>query len=279
MNDICIIAEVGVNHDGSLARALELIEEAINAGADAVKFQAFTAERLDPPGRRRDMLKRLELTEPAFLELRDCAMNRIEFMATPFDVHWLEFLVERCGVRRLKLASTSITDMPLLRAAAATGLQVLLSTGMATEAELDAALSVFPASAKLTLMYCVSAYPTPVSELKLGRLSRLYPFRTAFGLSDHTQSTVVPALAAMLGITTVEKHLTYTDSVLAAGPDHLSSLRPDEFAEMVANVRMVKDAFGDGKLGPLPCEAATYLVRKEREAWRESYSETADTAA
>lgn len=280
MNDVFVIAEVGVNHDGSLDKAAELVVAAADVGADAVKFQAFTPDVLEPPGPRRKMLQRLVLSENELISLADIAHeNDLDFMCTPFDVPWLEFLIDSCLLSRIKLAAGSITDLPLLRAAAATGLPVILSTGMATRAELGLALNQFPPTADLTLLYCVSAYPTSVADLRLGRMAQLYDFRTRIGLSDHTVSTYVPAMAAMLGATVIEKHLTYTGAADEAGPDHRASLQPHDFADMVAAVRLVPTILRTGPLGPLPCETSSYLTRKEREAWRESSSATAATVA
>lgn len=274
---IFVIAEAGVNHGGNPDVAFDLIDAAADAGADAVKFQAFTADRLEPPGVRRDMLQRLELLPPAFSSLAQYSRARnIEFMATPFDTDWLKFLVEHCQMQRIKLASTSLTDDALVRAAAATGLPVLLSTGMATLLEIQHALSLFPAEANITLMYCVSAYPTSVKDVNLDRFSMLYFRGIKLGLSDHTLSTFTPVIAASaFELTAVEKHMTCPSG---SGPDHHISVSPEIFAEIVTGLRQIDDAFGTGQpLGPLPCEAPVYLIRKEREEWRKFHALSSGT--
>lgn len=265
---IFVIAEAGVNHGGNPDVAFDLIDAAADVGADAVKFQAFTADRLEPPGARRDMLQRLELLPPAFSSLAQYSRARnIEFMATPFDTDWLEFLVVHCQMQRIKLASTSLTDDTLVRAAAATGLPVLLSTGMATEEEIAHAVCLFHSRVDITLLHCVSAYPTSARDSHLDRLARLESFGLPVGLSDHTLSTFTPIIAASaFELTAVEKHMTCPSG---SGPDHHISVSPEIFAEIVTGLRQIDDAFGTGQpLGPLPCEAPVYLIRKEREEWR-----------
>ncbi|MEM9695660.1 MAG: N-acetylneuraminate synthase family protein, partial [Myxococcota bacterium] len=272
-----IIAEAGVNHNGSRARAADLVRAAKAAGADAVKFQTFTAARL---ARRRapkaeyqqkttgrgesqfEMLKRLELPDQAFLELRDlCAEEGIDFLSSPFDSESLALLVE-LGVTRVKLGSGELTNAPLLYDAAATGLPLILSTGMSTLGEIEEALGVLalgirgdrPTSRaafraafrearaapqlteRVTLLHCVTQYPTPPEEVQLRAMATIRrAFEVAVGYSDHTLGIGVPIGAVALGATMIEKHFTLDRTL--PGPDHAASLEPDELGQMVTEIR------------------------------------------
>lgn len=271
---VFVIAEVGINHNGSLIDAYRLIDEAHDCGADAVKFQAFSPEKLDPPGPRRDILKSLVLSESAFrLIYKHCAEISMEFMATPFDVEWLHFLVN-LGMKRIKISSGSIGDIKLLSAAARTELPVYLSTGLASEAELYTALRIIYRN--MTLMHCVSEYPTPISHINLRRMQTLRKFGLPVGLSDHSMS-IYPAIAAVgMGATAIEKHITLNRS--SNGPDHIASLEPDDFSEMVCGIRAVENALGDAKLFN-DNKSEAFDIKKERDEWRNMLSEMAGTVA
>lgn len=268
---VFVIAEVGVNHNGDIDEAHRLVDVALAAGADAVKFQAFTPKRLDPPGPRRDMLSLLKLNKFQLNDLAEyCEGAGIEFMATPFDVEWLEWLVS-VGIKRIKISSGSSSDSGLIAAAERTGLPVILSTGMTSEPELVVAVCLLR-TAHLTLMHCVSAYPTKPEILNLRRISSLKStfssFGVSVGLSDHSTS-IFPAVAAVaLGASVIEKHITLDQK--ASGPDHASSLEPKKFARMVRAIREVEASMGDGKLFGCIADPAVLAAKKERDEWRNS---------
>lgn len=260
-----IIAEAGVNHNGNIELAHKLIDAAYEAGADAVKFQTFDCERLEPPGERREMLRSLQFTEDQFRTLRDYCGKRIEFMSTPFDVHNLLGLVS-LGVGRLKISSGGLFDHELLRAAEESRLPVILSTGMATEGDVSRAIWRLKYSDNLTLLHCTSAYPAPIEDVNLKAMQTM---RSAFGcpvgLSDHSDSTAIPIAAVAMGATVIEKHLTLDRSMV--GPDHAASMCPYDFKRMVLGIREVEKAMGDGIKRPMPSEARTRQIVKERLEW------------
>ena len=257
-----VIAEAGVNHEGDVRRAHELVNAAKASGADAVKFQMFDPERLDPPGERREMLKELSLRPSDFVALKAHAdAQTIEFIATPFDVDSLWFLVE-LGVRYVKIGSADVFNEPLYTAAMRSEKDIILSTGMTSMDDLKKRLLYYP----YALLHCTSSYPCPLDHVNLDAMLGLNEFGVVVGLSDHTRSLVIPAAAVAMGASIVEKHLTLDCRM--KGPDHRASLEPREFSEMVANIREVELALGDGIKRPMPSEAEVMKVRDEREAWR-----------
>ncbi|MBI2569198.1 MAG: N-acetylneuraminate synthase family protein [Candidatus Schekmanbacteria bacterium] len=251
-----LIAEAGLNHDGSLATALHLVGAAAIAGADAVKFQTFRADRL--VARRRpewELFRQWELPPEAWRELaREAARLDLELMSTPFDEDSLALLVD-LGVKRIKVASGDLTYLPLLRAVAHTELPVLLSTGMSGLGEIEQAVSCLEESGagEITLLHCVSAYPCPAPALNLRAMDTL---RSAFGLpvglSDHTLGTAAAVAAVARGAVVVEKHFTLDRG--APGPDHALSLDPETFRQLVNDVRFVEAALGDGRKALQACE-------------------------
>lgn len=256
---VMVIAEAGVNHNGDVRLAHRLVDAAKSAGADAVKFQMFDPERLDPPGERREMLKGLVLRPSDFSALKAHAESaEIEFICTPFDVDSLRFLVE-LGVNYIKIGSADAKNRPLIKEAMSTEKRVIISTGMCEEDDLAMFFFINP----YAVLHCTSAYPTPVDEVNLRAMS-LPMLR--YGLSDHTRSLVIPAAAVAMGASIIEKHLTLDCRM--EGPDHRASLEPRDFSEMVANIREVETALGDGIKRPMPSEAAVMKVRDEREAFR-----------
>jgi N-acetylneuraminate synthase len=271
MDPVFVIAEAGVNHDGDLARALALCDAARAAGADAVKFQTFRAEDLVVPGaptaayQQRQtgaqdqfaMLRALELTREQHERIRDhCAAIGIEFFSTPFSLAAVDLLVA-LGVRRIKLPSGELTHRALVEHACATGLPVLMSTGMATLAEVEEALQWARAArgslAGVTVLHCTSAYPAPDDALNLRAIATL---RDALGLpvgySDHSTGIDAALAAVSLGATVIEKHITL-DCTLP-GPDHAASLESQAFAAMVRGIRRVSAMLGDGVKAPRPEE-------------------------
>ena len=250
-----IVAEVGVNHDGDLNKALALAEAAKQAGADAVKFQCFDSRALWGDAR----IANLELTRDGLRLLkRRCDGLGIEFMCTPFGVPEVLFLAPL--VQRMKIASGCLNRPPLLEAVRETGLPVILSTGMSEYAEIETALARLDRD-KVTLLHCTSAYPCPLEEVNLLAMDEL-SVRSGLpvGFSDHTDGNAVAVAAAAIGAEVIEKHFTFDKN--APGPDHKASITPMEFAGMVTAIRIVEKALGDGRKRVMPSEA------KLREAWR-----------
>jgi N,N'-diacetyllegionaminate synthase len=270
---IYVIAEAGVNHNGDPFVARQLIDAARSAGADAVKFQLFSAERLvsaDAPAcdyqkqhdRRvtgqREMLRRLELGRDIFLDLKRHADDvGIHFIATPFGLEELRFLVE-LDAAAVKIASPDLVNKPLLEAAASTRLPLIVSTGASTLPEVDRAVDLIRdcrTNEEFILLHCVSAYPTPPADARLRCINTLARrFNVPAGFSDHTQETAFGALAIAAGAVVLEKHLTLNRS--AEGPDHFFSLEPEPFAAYVAAAHDAQKALGDGQLtcGPVELE-------------------------
>jgi len=273
-----VIAEAGVNHDGDVERAKLLIDAASDAGADAVKFQSFSAASVasaDAPkapyqvartgaeGSQLQMLRRLELSPAAHRDLSDHARGRgIVFCSTPFDLASVD-LLEQLGVPFFKIASGEITHVPLLRRIGSTGKPIVLSTGMADEAEIETALATLRAAGaqEIALLHCVSEYPAPVAEANLRAIESLRRrFGTPVGYSDHTLGLEAAVAAVVLGACIVEKHLTLDRN--AAGPDHRASLEPQDFLELVRQIRSVESAMGDGIKRPTASELANRVVTR-----------------
>lgn len=283
-----VIAEAGVNHNGCIDTALRLVDAAVEAGADAVKFQVFTAAELacaDAPVApyqreggdqvsQRDLLAGLELPIEAFRRIRDrCRQRGIQFLATPFSVRHV-YEIADLGAPAVKIASTDLTNEPLLDAAISTGLPLLVSTGASTESEIRwaAARLVREARGRLILLHCVSCYPTPAEELNLRAVESLgRAFGVPCGLSDHTISLQVGALAVAAGACVLEKHFTLDRS--QSGPDHAMSLGPDQLRTYIELVREAERALGDGRLGMREIE------RPVREASRRSITAATDIPA
>jgi len=259
-----IIAEAGVNHDGSRADALRLVDVAAEAGADAVKFQIFRAAELATAaattatyqraaGHRsqRKMLTRLELSDEDFAAIRAyCRRRSIEFLATPFTPADLDRL-EPLDVRAIKIASTDVDNAPLLRRACQAGLPLIVSTGASTTAELRRMvlwLRTWGAGARAILLHCVSCYPTPLEAANLRAIQALRDaFALPCGYSDHTRSTETGAWAVLAGACALEKHFTLDRT--ASGPDHALSLTPPELGQYITAVRRAELALGTGTVG------------------------------
>jgi len=266
-----VVAEAGVNHNGDVAQAHRLIDAARAARADAVKFQVFSADRLVSRTARscayqqqhsaratsqHAMLKSLELDETALGELRAHAEEvGIEFLATPFGIEDLEFLM-KLSVPAVKIASTDAVNVPLLRAAADTRLPLILSTGACTIEEIDAAVALVrsrQAADKLILLHCVSAYPTRPEDARL-RCVRALADRHGVptGFSDHTPEPDFGALAVAAGAVILEKHLTLDRG--GPGPDDFFSLLPEQMSQYVARAHSAYRALGDGASSVAPQE-------------------------
>jgi N-acetylneuraminate synthase/N,N'-diacetyllegionaminate synthase len=278
-----VIAEIGVNHNGDVDLARRLIDVAADCGADAAKFQTFRAEDLIVEGteaveyqkkdnadlKQYDLLKKLELSQEAHRALVEhCKTRGIEFMSTGFDEKSLRFLIE-LGIRRIKIPSGEITNTPLLEVAAAARLPIIVSTGMATLEEVRASVDTIRASwtslcheGDLIVLHCTSAYPTDLSDVNLSAMATLArELGEPVGYSDHTEGTLVSALAVAAGARMIEKHITLDKSM--EGPDHAASLEPSELAQMIREVRQVESILGNGVKAPVASEIETRaLVRK-----------------
>lgn len=276
-----IIAEAGVNHNGDLDLARRLIDVAAAAGADAVKFQTFVADRLvtgraekaqyqkdsgSPGESQRDMIRRLELDREAHVSLKAHAISRnIAFLSTGFDVESVDMLVE-LGVSLLKVPSGEITNLPYLRHVGRQGLPVILSTGMATMDEIGAALETLVGAGarrdRITILHCTTEYPTPLNDVNL---KAMVAIRDAFGVdvgySDHTMGIEVAIAAVALGASVIEKHFTLDRSL--PGPDQKASLEPAELESMVRAVRGIERALGDGLKRPTAGEAHNRPVARK----------------
>jgi N-acetylneuraminate synthase len=273
-----IIAEVGVNHNGDLDRALHLIDRATRAGADAVKFQTFRADALvrrDAPKadyqiattgnaeNQYDMLRKLELSEADHRRLaKHCADRKIEFLSTPFDEDSAD-LLERIGVARYKIGSGEISNLFLLQHIAAKKKPVILSTGMSVLDDIDAALKVLRAggAADVTLLHCVSDYPTQPKDVNLRVMETLRGrFKVPVGLSDHTTGISVSLAAVALGAVAIEKHVTLDRTL--PGPDHRASLEPEELDALVKGIREIEAALGSPEKRLTEGERSTQKVAR-----------------
>lgn len=273
-----VIAEAGVNHDGSLTRAIALVDAAADAGAAAVKFQTFDAEALASAGTplaayqragaggaadQVQMLRALALSPEAFRAIAShCRDRGIEFLSTPFDEQSAELLLD-LGVHALKVGSGELTNTPLLRRLATHGLPILLSTGMSEIAEIDDALEAvrLGGDPPVALLHCVSSYPTPPEQANLRAIHTLHTrFGLPVGYSDHCLGIDVSLAAVAVGAVILERHLTLDRT--APGPDHAISLLPDELADLVERSRVVFAALGTGVKAPQPAEADTRAVAR-----------------
>lgn len=273
-----IIAEAGVNHNGDIGLARQLIDAAADAGADAVKFQTFSADHLATPeaataayqrsdggpSTQHEMLRQLELSLDDFGDLmRHCAKQNITFLSTPFDERSATELV-RAGMSAIKVPSGEITNARLLRHVAALARPIILSTGMSTLAEVAEAIGVLRRTApdvELALLHCVSCYPAEPNDTNLRAMATMQrEFGLPVGLSDHTLGLDVPIAAAALGAVILEKHLTLDRTM--RGPDHAASLEPNEFTRLVDAVRIVESSLGDGVKRPVEREAETASVAR-----------------
>ena len=270
-----VIAEAGVNHNGSIELAKQLVDVAVVAGADAVKFQTFKAEKLvsiNAPkaeyqtrqtgkGNQFEMLKALELTDEMHKELVVyCEERNIEFMSTAFDQEPADYLID-LGIKRVKVPSGEVTNKPLIEALAKNGLPIILSTGMANLEEVKEAVSWIKAvrhkngftNDDISILHCTSNYPTDFGDVNLRAMDTLAnELKLPVGYSDHTNGILISTLAVARGATIIEKHFT-TDRNLP-GPDHQASLEPDELITMIRQIRVSEKCLGDGVKRPVEAE-------------------------
>ena len=261
---VLIIAEAGVNHNGDLALAKQLIDAAADAGADVVKFQTFSADRLVTRQAKKasyqskatgnvdtqhQMLSHLELSASMHRELiAHCAKRKLEFFSTGFDIESVNFLIS-LGIKYFKIPSGEITNLPYLRHIGQFRKPVIISTGMATMSDVEAAIDVLEqagtARSLITVLHCTTEYPTPFIDVNLRAMKSIeVAFGVAVGYSDHSAGIEVAIAAAALGATVIEKHFTLDKNL--PGPDHKASLEPDELKAMVSAIRNIEIALGDG---------------------------------
>lgn len=275
-----IIAEAGVNHNGDLALARQLIDVAADASADLIKFQTFSADQLVTTyARKADyqmqatgagesqhaMIRRLELTREMHEALiAHCKLRGIKFFSTGFDPKGIDLLVD-LGLDCFKIPSGEITNLPYLRHVGRYGMPVILSTGMATLGELEAALEVLEKAGtqrdRITVLHCNTEYPTPMVDVNLRAMLTIRDaLGVAVGYSDHTKGIEVAIAAVALGATVIEKHFTLDRAL--PGPDHKASLEPAELKAMVAAIRNIEDALGNGIKRPSPSEVKNRLIAR-----------------
>ncbi len=276
-----IIAEAGVNHNGQLAMARQLIDVAADAGADLVKFQTFSADRLATRLARKsayqtrdgeagesqyDMLRRLELSEETHRELvAHCRQRGVGFFSTGFDTQCVDML-DKLGLDRFKIPSGEITNLPYLRHVGAYGKDVILSTGMATLGEIDAALTALEDAGtprgRITVLHCTTDYPAAMADVNLRAMQTIRDsFGVETGYSDHTAGIEVAVAAVALGAVVIEKHFTLDRNL--PGPDHKASLEPSELKAMIAAIRNIEAALGDGVKRVSAAEALNKTVARK----------------
>lgn len=288
-----IIAEAGVNHNGDADLALRLVDTAAQCGADAVKFQTFSADKLVRPGAEKAeyqkrqtgsgdqyaMLKALEMSPELHRRLvQRCAERGIEFMSTPFDEDAADFLLS-LGMRRIKVPSGEITNTPFLEFLAAKGCPLIVSTGMASLEEIEEAVRVIgaarerhgfsgPLAYAVTILHCTSNYPAAFGDVNLRAMGTIAAaIGLPVGYSDHTLGVAVSTAAVALGATVIEKHFTLDRTL--PGPDHAASLEPQELATLIAQIRAVEQALGSSVKQPTASELPVRaLVRRSVTAVR-----------
>lgn len=265
MQHVLIIAEAGVNHNGSVEIAKQLIDKAAEAGVDIIKFQTFKAEKLVSKTARQaeyqkrnlgttsdesqlQMLKKLELSEQAHMELMDyCKERGIKFFSTAFDLDSIDYLHD-LNLGLWKIPSGEITNYPYIKKIAQYGEPVILSTGMCDLTDIEAAMNVLQGNGvgreQITILHCNTEYPTPYDDVNLRAMEEIKAhFHVGVGYSDHTQGIEVPIAAVALGATVIEKHFTLDRNM--EGPDHKASLEPEELKAMVSAIRNIEKALGD----------------------------------
>ena len=279
-----IIAEAGVNHNGDLDIARQMVAAAAKAGANAIKFQTFKAENLvtqtapqaayqsENIGKTQnqyDMLKALELSQDDHHALiEECKNQNIDFLSSAFDITDAAFLIHECNQKTIKLGSGELTNAPLLLYIAEQGASVILSTGMSTMNEVKQALDVFERvykeniQDKVSILQCTSAYPCLPEHANLRAMNTLRDtFDLPTGFSDHTTGIHIALAAVAMGAQILEKHFTLGRTM--EGPDHKASLEPDELAAMIVQIRDVEVAFGHGERKPYPTEDDTKIVARK----------------
>ncbi len=279
-NPVFIIAEAGINHNGSMKLAKRLVDVAKDAKVDAVKFQTFKTELNVTPdtemasyqkqntGKQEsmyDMLKKVELSEDDFKEIKEyCDKKKIMFLSTPHSNGWSVDVLEKLNVPAHKIPSGEIINLPLLEYVGKTGKPIILSTGMATLQEIEEAINTIKKTGndKIILLQCTTQYPCLPEDANIKAMHALSKkFKTLVGFSDHTTEIVTPALAVAAGACVIEKHFTLDKNM--EGPDHKASLEPQEFKEMVETVRYAEKALGNGIKKPTRAEVEIAKVSRK----------------
>ena len=280
-NKVFIIAEAGVNHNGSVDLAKRLIDVAYNSGADAVKFQTFKAENLvsknaqkadyqkqttDATESQFDMIKKLELDVDTHKELiAYCQEKNIMFLSTPFDHESIDLLSD-LGLKIFKIASGEITNLPYLRHIGSLDKKVVLSTGMSNLKEAGDALNILinagTSKDNITVLHANTMYPTPMEDVNLNAMLTIQKeFDVAVGYSDHTLGIEVDIAAVAMGASCIEKHFTLDKTM--EGPDHKASLEPKELKELVSSIRNIEKAFGSSEKKPSPSESVNIDISRK----------------
>ena len=275
-----VIAEIGVNHNGSVQLARRMVDEALKAGADIIKFQAFVSEKeisrfaaktpyqkettSDADGQL-EMCKALELSPAALKELKAyCSERRAPFLCAAFDFDSVDLLVDELDVATIKIPSGEISNIPLLQYVGSRRKAVILSTGASTLVEVGMAIDALRAAGcpDIMLFHCISSYPAPFEQVNLHAMRTMRDaFRVPVGFSDHTAGIEAAVVAAGLGACAIEKHFTLDRSM--EGPDHRASIEPNELAALVNGVKIANSVTGDGIKRPMPCEIENLpLIRK-----------------
>ena len=281
MNKIFIIAEAGVNHNGSIRLAKQLVDVAANSGADAVKFQTFKTENSVTKYAKKakyqnnnsnskesqfNMLKKLELDKKAHIELISyCKTKNIMFLSTPFDLGSID-LLNNLKLPIFKIPSGEITNLPYLRKVGALNKKIILSTGMADIEEIEDALDVITKAGtnkkKITILHATTMYPTPIQDVNLNAMLTIgEKFNINYGYSDHTLGIEIAISAATLGASIIEKHFTLDKSM--KGPDHKASLNPSELVDMIKAIRNIEIALGSGIKKPSINEQANITIARK----------------
>ncbi len=279
MAGVFIIAEAGVNHNGSFEIAKQLVDKAVWAGADCIKFQTFNSKYLvssnaqkaeyqkkttDSSESQLEMLKKLELSKEEFIELKNyCSKKEILFLSTPFDLESINFLASM-GVNAWKIPSGEITNYPFLREIGKRKESVIMSTGMCTLEEVRDAVKVLNdfGTTDITLLHCTTEYPAPYDSVNLNAMLTLKKeFGYQVGYSDHTNGIEIPVAAVAMGACVIEKHFTLDKNM--EGPDHKASLEPDELKQMVESIRNVEKSLGNGIKEPLEVELKNIAIARK----------------
>jgi len=279
-DETIVIAEIGVNHNGSLELAKQMVDSAKEAKADVVKFQAFRSEKeiskyapktlyqketTGDQGNQLEMCKALELSSGALSELKNyCDKTGMPFLCAAFDYESLEFLVEDLKMRTVKIASSEVTDIPFLKYVASKRTGVILSTGASSLIECGIAVETLLKNGcpELIILHCISSYPAPFEQVNLRAINTLKrTFRLPVGFSDHTIGVYASVAAVAMGAVALEKHFTLDKNM--EGPDHRSSIDPDELSELIKGIRIANLVKGSGDKVPSPCERENVnLIRK-----------------
>jgi N,N'-diacetyllegionaminate synthase len=281
-DSVLIIAEAGVNHNGNIDLAKELIDAAADAGVDYVKFQTFNSKKLVSKNAQKadyqkentkevgesqlKMLQKLELSKEDHLVLIEyCKSKNIKFLSTAFDLDSVDFL-EELNIDLWKVPSGEITNLPYLRKIGALGKPIIISTGMADMNEIEAAINAVVTAGtspdKITVLHCNTEYPTPMRDVNLNAMNSIKnKFNVPVGYSDHTLGIEIPIAAVAMGAEVIEKHFTLDNTM--DGPDHKASLEPQELKAMVSAIRNIEKAMGDGVKAPSPSEAKNKPIARK----------------